>query len=118
MATSPLVRKLNALGTRSCCWAGVFLYRPKRQGRETRTAQVLLEEVTYPVLMHQIIDDRSRKGDPRIDQLFVPHKDIGPFQKPSEAIKKTDDTAAFRNDERLLGGKIQALREGLDSLLQ
>jgi cold shock CspA family protein len=84
----PLVRKLNALGARVMLLGWGFSYIDQSgKDRETRTAQVLLEEVTYPVLMHQIIDDRSRKGDQRIDQLFVPHKEPGPYQKPME-IKK------------------------------
>ena len=85
----PLVRKLNALGARVMLLGWGFSYIDQSgKDRETRTAQVLLEEVTYPVLMHQIIDDRSRKGDQRIDQLFVPHKESGPYQKPME-IKKS-----------------------------
>jgi cold shock CspA family protein len=81
----PLVRKLNALGARVMLLGWGFSYIDQSgKDRETRTAQVLLEEVTYPVLMHQIIDDRSRRGDPRIDQLFVPHKESGPYQKPME----------------------------------
>ena len=89
----PLVRKLNALGARVMLLGWGFSYIDQSgKDRETRTAQVLLEEVTYPVLMHQIIDDRSRKGDQRIDQLFVPHKESGPYQKPME-MKKTQSIA-------------------------
>jgi cold shock CspA family protein len=90
----PLVRKLNALGARVMLLGWGFSYIDQSgKDRETRTAQVLLEEVTYPVLMHQIIDDRSRKGDQRIDQLFVPHKEPGPYQKPME-IKKNQPIPA------------------------
>ena len=90
----PLVRKLNALGARVMLlgWGFSYIDQSEKQ-RETRTAQVLLEEVTYPVLMHQIIDDRSRKGDQRIDQLFVPHKEPSPYQKPME-IKKSHSIPA------------------------
>ena len=84
----PLVRKLNALGARVMLLGWGFSYIDQSgKDRETRTAQVLLEEVTYPVLMHHIIDDRSRKGDQRIDQLFVPHKETGSYQKPMEMKK-------------------------------
>ena len=63
---------------------------------------MLLEEVTYPVLMHHIIDDRSRKGDQRIDQLFVPHKETGSYQKPmemkkSQALATTSSSAGPSN---------------------
>lgn len=115
----PLVRKLNALGTRVMLLGWGFAYIDQSgKERETRTAQVLLEEVTYPVLMHQIID--SRKTDPRIDQLFVPHKDIGSFPKPVEPIKKPPSPLANATPppppstppSGSLSGKIQALREG------
>ncbi|MFM8331993.1 MAG: NYN domain-containing protein [Candidatus Methylumidiphilus sp.] len=115
----PLVRKLNALGTRVMLLGWGFSYIDQSgKDRETRTAQVLLEEVTYPVLMHQIIDDRSRKGDPRIDQLFVPHKDSSAFPKPGEPVKKIPAPTAHVPhaptvpNGPTLTGKIQALREG------
>jgi len=116
----PLVRKLNALGTRVMLLGWGFSYIDQSgKDRETRTAQVLLEEVTYPVLMHQIID--SRKSDPRIDQLFVPHKEIGSFQKPVEIVRKPPAStiqspptppAPAPLPGGGLSGKIQALREG------
>ena len=39
--------------------------------KPTRTAQVLLDEATYPVLMHQVIDDRSARNDQQINKLFL-----------------------------------------------
>jgi cold shock CspA family protein len=41
-------------------------------GREsvTRTSQELLEEVTYPVAMHELIDNRLNKNDAVISNLF------------------------------------------------
>ena len=69
----PLVRKLNTLGTRVMLLAWDFKFMDaNQQERETRTAQVLLDEVTYPVMMHQVIDDRSRREDPVINNLFLP----------------------------------------------
>jgi cold shock CspA family protein len=73
----PLVRKLNTLGTRVMLMGWDFKWTDRHdQERETRTAQVLLNEVTYPIMMHQVIDDRSRRNDPLITGLFVPHKEI------------------------------------------
>jgi cold shock CspA family protein len=122
----PLVRKLNALGTRVMLLGWGFSYIDQSgKDRETRTAQVLLEEVTYPVLMHQIID--SRKSDPKVDQLFVPHKESGTFQKPLEVQKKAlpsiqpppvpalppgTPSASGEATSPVLQGKLQALREG------
>lgn len=73
----PLVRKLNTLGTRVMLLAWDFRYiHPTGQEKETRTAQVLLDEVSYPVMMHSIIDDRSKRNDPQVNALFVPQKDL------------------------------------------
>lgn len=41
-------------------------------GSRTRTAQVLLDAVTYPVAMDTIINDRARRTDALIENLFVP----------------------------------------------
>ena len=51
----PLVRKLNTLGTRVMLLAWDFKwFDAAGQERETRTAHVLLDEVSYPVMMHQV----------------------------------------------------------------
>ena len=74
----PLVRKLNTLGTRVMVLGWDFRYLdPNGNERETRTAQVLLDEVTYPIMMHPIIEDRARLRDPLINGLFVPRKEFG-----------------------------------------
>jgi cold shock CspA family protein/uncharacterized LabA/DUF88 family protein len=73
----PLVRKLNTLGTRVMILGWDFRYvDPNGIERETRTAQTLLDEVTYPIMMHPIIEDRARQRDPLINGLFVPRKEF------------------------------------------
>ena len=69
----PLIRKLNTLGTRVMVLSWDFEYT-NDNGKQmtTRTSQDLLEEVTYPVAMHEIIDNRVRKNEPIINNLFVP----------------------------------------------
>ena len=64
----PLVRKLNTLGTRVMLLAWDFV---NSRGNETRAAQNLIDEVTYPVMMSDEIDARTRKGDPIIDGIFM-----------------------------------------------
>lgn len=125
----PLVRKLNALGARVMLLGWGFSYIDQSgKDRETRTAQVLLEEVTYPVLMHDIIDGKPPKEEDKpsksdlIDKLFVPHKELGtpsPPPKPLEPVKKPTPPAqvppppaAAVSTGTALTGKIQALREG------
>lgn len=68
----PLVRKLNTLGSRVMVLSWDFEYITE-DGKKmtTRTSQDLLEEVTYPVSMHEVIDNRVRRSDPIINNLFI-----------------------------------------------
>ncbi|MBC8154252.1 MAG: NYN domain-containing protein [Bacteroidetes bacterium] len=67
-----LVRKLNTLGTRVMVLSWDFEYQNEDGDKMvTRTSQDLLEEVSYPVPMHEIIDNRIRKNEALIQNLFV-----------------------------------------------
>ena len=78
----PLIRKLNALGTRVMVLSWDFEYtNDNGKSMTTRTSQELLEEVTYPIAMHEIIDNRVRKNEPLINGLFVP-KNEGNSPRP------------------------------------
>jgi uncharacterized LabA/DUF88 family protein/cold shock CspA family protein len=69
----PLIRKLNTLGTRVMVLSWDFEFtNDDGQRIVTRTSQDLLEEVTYPVSMHEIIENRLSKNDLIINNLFVP----------------------------------------------
>jgi cold shock CspA family protein len=104
----PLVRKLNTLGTRVMVLGWDFRYVDQNGiERETRTAQSLLDEVTYPIMMHPIIDDRARLKDPLVNGLFVPRKEFsfGPaIARPATAT--TAPTGPVST------GWIQALKNG------
>lgn len=68
----PLVRKLNTLGTRVLLLGWDFEYSDAEgRVRTTKTSQALLEEVTYPVLMHQVIDDRTLRNDRLVNGIFL-----------------------------------------------
>ncbi|MCS1417645.1 MAG: Cold shock protein ScoF [Verrucomicrobia subdivision 3 bacterium] len=74
----PLARKVNSLGTRIMLLGWDFKYTDEsHREHETVTSIHLLNEVTYPTLMHQIIDDKTNRKDPLIANLFVPDKDPG-----------------------------------------
>ena len=64
-----LVRKLSTNGTRIMVTA--WDLEPSASVSGTRTAQVLLDAATYPVMMDAIINDRARRHDPLINNLFV-----------------------------------------------
>lgn len=106
----PLVRKLNTIGTRVMLLGWDFKFIDQNnQERETRTAQVLLDEVTYPIMMHQVIDDRSRRNDSLIDGLFVPHKELKPLTDSKDSFAPEQQTAESTS---MLDGKIQSLKNG------
>jgi len=68
----PLIRKLNTLGTRVMVLSWDFeFFNDEGEKLVTRTSQDLLEEVSYPVAMHEMIDNRLRKNDPTVQNLFV-----------------------------------------------
>lgn len=68
----PLIRKLNTLGIRVMLLSWDFEFTDDAgQPRATRTSQDLLEEVTYPIAMHEVIDNRLRRNDALINDLFV-----------------------------------------------
>jgi cold shock CspA family protein len=97
----PLVRKLNSLGTRVMVLGWAFKWVDQdNQERETRTAQVLMNEVTYPVLMHELIDDPARRSDPLINGLFLAPREPRPVAAPPSS------------EGDLLDGRVQSLKDG------
>ena len=80
----PLVRKLNTLGTRVMLLAWDFKYIDQSGNeRTTRTSQALIDEVTYPVMMADIINDRSKKSNVIINNLFLKKVE---YEKPEVTI--------------------------------
>ena len=84
----PLVRKLNGLGTRVM----VTAWDLKVGAGATRTAQALIDTVTYPVMMSGIIDDRARRDDPLIANLFVPRPAAPPASAQHQPAPQSEST--------------------------
>jgi uncharacterized LabA/DUF88 family protein/cold shock CspA family protein len=90
----PLIKKLNTVGTRVMLLNWDFKYVDfKGENRVTRASQQLLEHVTYPTQMHDIIDQGLSSGDELIESLFVntPEPVAFPVVKP---VRPTGPTAA------------------------
>ena len=67
----PLLRKLNTLGSKVMVMHWDFEYTDDfGNAKTTRTSHDLLQEATYPVAMHELIN--SRPDDQMINDLFVP----------------------------------------------
>jgi cold shock CspA family protein len=97
----PLIRKLNALGTRVMLLGFDFEYTDLHaRPRKTKTAQAMLREATYPVLMSALIDDKSQNEVVR--ELFLAAHDNSPRPPPTpaHAAERVAQTARAR-------GKIQ-----------
>lgn len=96
----PLVRKLHALGARVMVTA--WDLGSGDRGGTTRAAQALIDAVTHPVMMTSIIDDRARRTDTLVENLFVP-RPAGPTPTAPQAGTGSDSapfTEAPGADER------------------
>ncbi|WP_369407590.1 NYN domain-containing protein [Hymenobacter arizonensis] len=95
----PLIRKLNTVGTRVMLLNWDFKYEDfKGETRVTRASQQLLEQVTYPVAMHDVIDRGLQTQDEVVEALFVNQSEPAAFA-PSTAsapklVRPTGPTAA------------------------
>jgi len=99
----PLVRKLNTTGAKVMLLSWDFEFTDN-EGKNvvTRTSQELLEEVTYPIAMHDLIESRVRKNDVITNNLFV-HKE----ERPARQVSYSSSMPTEREEE-LGGGHIDA----------
>jgi cold shock CspA family protein len=121
----PLVRKLNTIGTRVMLLGWDFRFTDQNgQERETRTAQVLLDEVSYPMMMHQIIDDRANRSDSLVSGLFLPSREsvdrsyMADERNVDDRTYLTDETDEDEQDYTASGdasklrGRLQNVKDG------
>lgn len=82
----PLVRKMNALGSRVMILSWNFDYTGENGQRYiTRTSQDLVDEASYPMPMHDLIDAGLKYSDPRISSLFVQNEQRRSYQPNAAA---------------------------------
>ncbi len=69
---TPLVRKLTALGVRVMLLGWDFDYTDQNGHKQVTTTSVsLLDEATYPILMHDLIDNKTNRNSSLIANLFT-----------------------------------------------
>jgi uncharacterized LabA/DUF88 family protein/cold shock CspA family protein len=103
----PLARKLNSLGIRVMILAWDFEFVDDfGNNRATRTSQDLLEEVTYPMAMHELIDNKKGKDRHLVDNLFVFRPD------PVNEFGKDEPIPATIDESNLLTSTILSLKDG------
>jgi uncharacterized LabA/DUF88 family protein/cold shock CspA family protein len=79
---APLARKLNSLGTRVMLLSWDFEFRDDYGNQKvTRTSQDLLDVATYPIAMHELINNRNNTESTVINNLFVPKETSGYSKK-------------------------------------
>lgn len=84
----PLIRKLNSLGTKVMVLSWDFEYTDD-MGREvvTRTSQDLIQEVTYPIAMHELINSGLKSNNPLVTNLF----DLPEYAQPKRVTTIDED---------------------------
>jgi len=101
----PLIRKVNSLGTRVMVLSWEFEFVDDfGNSRSTRTSQDLLEEVTYPIAMHELIDNRPSRDTYVIKNLFVP--------KPASGKTPDEDLQPKKPGNGYESSTILSLKEG------
>jgi cold shock CspA family protein/uncharacterized LabA/DUF88 family protein len=79
----PLVRKIGAMGIPVILLSWDFEYvNDEGQKIVTRTSQELLNEVSIPLSMHEIIENSIQEPDGFIDKLFVPRSPERTISRP------------------------------------
>lgn len=103
----PLARKLNTLGARVMVLGWDFEYSDHRDRvRTTKTSQGLLNEVTYPVLVSALIEDKTQKE--MVKALFLPQRERATAIDGINALHSTESSAAQRQRRR---GRVSNLIE-------
>jgi len=111
----PLVRKLNALGTRVLLLGWDFRYQDENgEDRETRTSQALQNECTYPLMMSGLIDDKNEADNPLINNLFVPTPS---YPRPAPAPRAPAEggyasSSHAEDDDTIYEGRVKRIKEG------
>lgn len=102
----PMVRKLNTLGTRILLLSWDFEYT-NDEGHlvTTRTSQDLLENVNFPVPMHEIIEGRLHRNDTLVNSLFVQSASSRAARQEVEHVKEEEDG-------EVLTGTIHSIKSG------
>ncbi|MCC5917124.1 MAG: NYN domain-containing protein [Cryomorphaceae bacterium] len=92
----PLVRKLNTLGVKVMILAWDFEYT-NHEGlqKQTRTSQDLMEVASFPIAMHEIIDNRIEGQTPVINNLFVSNE----YKNRSDDFRNNDDEWSADDNE-------------------
>lgn len=111
----PLVRKLNALGTRVMVLGWDFEYVDDNgNNRNTITSARLMNEVSYPLQMHRIINGEivPRDRNFQVDSLFVQSSAYSFNSSEKDPEMPDFDTMGNQSSENQMTGRIVHLKNG------
>jgi uncharacterized LabA/DUF88 family protein/cold shock CspA family protein len=107
----PLVRKLNTLGVRVMVLGWDYEYTDDEGARyQHRVSRELLTEATYPVRMHDLINDR-RSDEDFLSQLFL-LKSRTDITEPSPLADEEIEEEEVYEDEELHSSYVFSLKDG------
>jgi uncharacterized LabA/DUF88 family protein/cold shock CspA family protein len=95
----PLVRKLHALGCKTMLlgWDFEFVDQESGETQTTRTSTDLWNEVSYPMPMHDLIDEGLRDDDEVVREVFVQGSSV---QRDMDESQVQASAASIDPDER------------------
>jgi len=116
----PLIRKLNGMGTRVMVLAWDFNYTDEfGNSRTTVTSIDLINEATYPLLMHDLIDSKTNRNDPSINGLFVSKEaqfkydsSYSRFEYPTREQPVMPDDATLAEEHQQGIFRVQSIKQG------
>lgn len=107
----PLVRKLNTLGVRVMVLGWDYEFTDEEGNRyQNRVSRELLNEATYPIRMHELINDRRSEED-FINLLFL-QKSRSEHNDRNYEIEESEEEEVIYEDEELHSSYVFSLKDG------
>lgn len=112
----PLVRKLNTLGTRVMVLGWDF-DTVNEYGKQfsTRSSSDLMEEATYPIQMHRLIDDPAHADDESLINLFVATREDATMSDHAVGNGASETDSSYAQEEDLPEGWDVSDDQGFDN---
>ncbi|MCB9170721.1 MAG: NYN domain-containing protein [Flavobacteriales bacterium] len=106
----PLVRKLHALGCKTMLLGWDFEFTDQKTGelQTTKTSTDLWNEVSYPMPMHELIDEGLKEDDPVVREMFV----VRDTSRDEGSEEQFDDRAQLEIDDERHTSMVMSLHNG------
>lgn len=97
---TPLVRKLHALGCKTMLLGWDFEFTDQESGelQTTRTSTDLWNEVSYPLPMHDLIEEGLKEDDAVVREVFVLRESVPRDQEEGQSVQSFDPDDRHRSE--------------------